>query len=72
MKKTRIVCPYCHILQEADIAFEMVFENIAITFKCDGCKKQVRIYVKTEGYGEMVKEWYFHIKKKSSKKSSMN
>lgn len=56
MKKTSIVCPFCHISQEADISFEMVFENIAITFKCNGCKKQVRIYVKTEGYGELVKD----------------
>jgi len=56
MKKTRIVCPFCHILQEADISFEVVFENMAITFKCDGCKKQVRIYVKTAGYGELVKD----------------
>lgn len=56
MKKTSIVCPFCHILQESDISFEMVFENIAITFKCDECKRHVRIYVKTAGFGELVKD----------------
>jgi len=56
MKKNRITCPFCHVIQEADIALEVVFTNVAITFKCDGCKKQVRIYVKMEGYGEIVKD----------------
>jgi len=55
MKKTSIVCPYCHILQEADIVFEMVFESFTITFKCNSCKKDVRIYVKNTTYGELVK-----------------
>jgi len=43
-------------MQEADIAFEVVFTNVSITFKCNECKKQVRIYVKLEGYGELVKD----------------
>ncbi len=55
MKKNNIVCPYCHIIQEPDIAFEVVFDNFTITFKCDDCKRQVRIYLKMETYGEMVK-----------------
>ncbi len=56
MKNNKIVCPFCHILQEADIAFEVVFKTFTITFKCNECKKQVRIYTKMEAYGELVKD----------------
>lgn len=56
MKKNKIVCPFCHVIQETDIVFEVIFNNFTIMFKCDSCKKGVRIYTKLTSYGELVKE----------------
>lgn len=48
-----IVCPYCHTYNNQDIMFEVVFNNFTITFKCEECKKMVRVYLNMESYGQV-------------------
>lgn len=52
----KVVCPYCHYKTEPDIEWEVVFNHFTISFKCDECKRYVRIYLKMEAYGELVKD----------------
>jgi uncharacterized Zn-finger protein len=55
-QKIKITCPYCHYETEPDLSIEVVFENIAFTFKCKKCKKHVRIYAPLKEYGEIVRD----------------